>query len=170
MKSTKFVVAVLLSIAAGITSGQMNVSLYVSGNSGDKSTEGSITVLSVSGQNATGPVSDSAYKAWTGLLAPLAFIATDAGYHARGVTQLFQNYPNPFRGKTTIPFEIVRQERITLTVLNVLGQPVKILIDEQMPPGRHRVEFDAVSISPGIFFYTLRFGEYRLTRNMVLTK
>ncbi len=170
MKFKKLLVTVLLSIAAGIVSGQVNVPLFVSGNSGSKSSEGSMAMLSVTGQNAVGLISDATFSVWAGLLAPLAHVSTDAGFAPLNVTQLSQNYPNPFRKKTAIPFEMVRHEKVTLTVFSVLGQPVRILVNKHMPPGKHIVDFDAGELSPGLFFYTLHIGDYRSTRNMVLTK
>ena len=166
----KFGFIALLSTAVGVVSGQVNISLYVSGNSGGKSTQGSVVMLSVTGQNAAGPVSDATYTVRAGLLAPLVRISTDAGYSPLTLTQLFQNYPNPFNDKTAIPFELAREAGVTLTVFNVLGQPVNILVNEQMPPGKHVVEFDAGEITPGLFFYSLETGDFRSTRSMVLTK
>ena len=86
------------------------------------------------------------------------------------LSRLFQNYPNPFRKRTTIPFELARQGKVILTVYNLMGQPVEVLVNKNMPPGKHLVEFDAEKMAPGLFLYTITIGGHVQTKNMVLTK
>jgi hypothetical protein len=71
------------------------------------------------------------------------------------VFTLFQSYPNPFNPKTTILYDLKEVARVTLDIINVLGQRIITLIDEQEPPGSHQTVFDGSSLSSGIYFYRL---------------
>lgn len=68
---------------------------------------------------------------------------------------LYQNYPNPFNPKTKIAYEILAYHRVKLAVYNVLGQEIKVLIDEPQEKGIYEVEFDATGLASGIYFYKL---------------
>jgi hypothetical protein len=83
---------------------------------------------------------------------------------------LAQNYPNPFNPTTTIQFSLKTGSRVELTVTNVLGQPVKTLINEELMAGTHEVTFNASTMASGIYFYTLRTGNFIETKKMILTK
>ncbi len=68
--------------------------------------------------------------------------------------ELFQNYPNPFNPITTIEFSLPEPAFVTLKVFNVLGQEVGQLINhEAMDEGRQMVDFNAASLSSGVYFY-----------------
>ncbi|MDE3057712.1 MAG: T9SS type A sorting domain-containing protein [Bacteroidota bacterium] len=83
---------------------------------------------------------------------------------------LAQNYPNPFNPTTQIRFEIPISGFVTLKVFDVLGREVATLVNEQQSPGTHEVSFDAGNFSSGIYFYTIRVGEYSAVRKMLLLK
>ncbi len=73
---------------------------------------------------------------------------------------LKQNYPNPFNPTTEITFQLPDQADITLTVFNILGQPVKILTDGQKQAGTHSVTWEGrnekgVLMSSGTYFYRI---------------
>jgi photosystem II stability/assembly factor-like uncharacterized protein len=84
---------------------------------------------------------------------------------------LCQNYPNPFNPTTTIEYELVKRDRVTLTVTDVLGRKVKELIrNEEQEAGTYRVHFDAGSLSSGTYHYTIRTGTFTNTKQMTLLK
>jgi hypothetical protein len=97
---------------------------------------------------------------------------TDVEEKPEVVTQynLSQNYPNPFNPTTTIEFSLNRGQNVTLKVYDVLGKEVAILENGFLTEGQHRAQFDAGSLSGGIFFYQLKAGNYSETRSMVLLK
>jgi len=84
--------------------------------------------------------------------------------------ELYQNYPNPFNPKTVIRFAVPEQSNCRLTVHNLLGEEIAILLDETLPAGSHMVEFDAQRLSSGTYFYRLRGGGSILTRKMTILK
>jgi hypothetical protein len=83
---------------------------------------------------------------------------------------LLQNYPNPFNSGTTIRYFVVKPDRVTLTVYDLLGREVQTLADEYMQAGFHTSTFDATDLPSGMYFYRLRVGEAVQTRPMVLLR
>jgi glucose/arabinose dehydrogenase len=88
--------------------------------------------------------------------------------------KLFQNYPNPFNPITKIKFSIpdngsgLVQSR--LRVYDIIGNEVTTLINEPTPTGTYSVEFDASTLTSGIYFYELQSGDFRATKKLVLLK
>ncbi len=88
---------------------------------------------------------------------------------------LSQNYPNPFNPNTKIRFSIPQDERgetkdVSLTVYDVLGNDIAILVNEEKPAGTYEVEFDGNELTSGIYFYQLRAGVFIETKKMILLK
>jgi aminopeptidase N len=83
---------------------------------------------------------------------------------------LDQNFPNPFNPVTNIKFETAENSNVTLTVYNLLGETVAVLINRQMNAGKYEIAFDASGIPSGIYIYKLDAGKYSSTRKMVLMK
>jgi hypothetical protein len=84
--------------------------------------------------------------------------------------RLFQNYPNPFNPVTKIKYQIPENGRVTLKLYDILGREIATLIDEEKPPGKYEVNFDAYYLSSGIYFYELRTGNYNQAKKMMLLK
>jgi len=83
---------------------------------------------------------------------------------------LHQNYPNPFNASTQIRFDLKDAGRVTLTVYNLLGQEVAILVDENLDAGPHSVTWDASELPTGIYLYQLQAGDYRAVRKLLYLK
>jgi len=83
---------------------------------------------------------------------------------------LDQNFPNPFNPTTNITFSLPSTVHTRLEVLNVLGQPVYMLVNQTMGRGTHTVSFDGGSLSSGIYLYRLTTPEFTQTRVMSLVK
>ncbi len=93
---------------------------------------------------------------------------------------LFQNYPNPFNPSTVIKFALPFDSNVKLTIYNITGQVVKILVNGSQAAGTHEVTFNfnetGANVSSGIYFYTLEASStnsnatYRETKKMVLMK
>lgn len=89
---------------------------------------------------------------------------------------LHQNYPNPFNPVTNIRFSIPAQGNSTglvstmLTVYDVLGKEVKILLSGQLKPGSYETDFQADGLSSGIYFYKLTAGDFTEMKKMILVK
>ncbi len=83
---------------------------------------------------------------------------------------LSQNYPNPFNPNTKINFSIPNGEHVSLRVYNMLGREVKVLVNEVLTPGEYEADFNAKGLSSGMYYYSLRAGEYVDVKKMVLVK
>jgi hypothetical protein len=84
--------------------------------------------------------------------------------------ELNQNYPNPFNPATMIKFSIPEASFVTLKVYNVLGQEVATLVNEEMTSGTYEVDFNAMDLTSGIYFYTINAGDFAATKKMMLLK
>jgi hypothetical protein len=83
---------------------------------------------------------------------------------------LEQNYPNPFNPSTKISWQSPVGSLQTLKIYDVLGNEVATLVDEYKPTGKYEVEFDASSLTSGVYFYTLHSGSFVSTKKMILLK
>jgi hypothetical protein len=83
---------------------------------------------------------------------------------------LGQNYPNPFNPATNIKFSIHKTGFVSLSVYNILGQEIAVLVNEELKQGEYKFVFDALNLPSGIYFYTLKTGSFAETKKMVLIK
>ena len=86
---------------------------------------------------------------------------------------LSQNYPNPFNPTTLIHYTLPRSvagKVITLKIYDALGREVATLIQKKQNPGNHIVKFKAANIASGVYFYTLRAGNFSMTKKMLLMR
>jgi len=84
--------------------------------------------------------------------------------------ELYQNFPNPFNPTTVISYQLPVVSRVTLKVYDVLGREVETLIDVVKGPGKYEVKFDASKFASGIYFYSLKAGDFLRTKKLVLIK
>jgi hypothetical protein len=87
--------------------------------------------------------------------------------------ELSQNYPNPFNPSTTINYQLPYSSRVNLTVYDLLGRQVKILVDEMRDAGYHQGVFDASGLASGVYIYRLQAtgnGSYHQVKRMLLLK
>jgi hypothetical protein len=68
---------------------------------------------------------------------------------------LEQNYPNPFNPSTSIQFSLPVDANVTIGVYNLVGEKVANVADSDFSAGTHKVNFDASSLTSGIYFYRI---------------
>jgi len=83
---------------------------------------------------------------------------------------LGQNYPNPFNPETEIQFSLPAASHVRLTVVNMLGQEVAVLADEQMTAGTYTASFNGANLPSGLYFYRMDAGDFTSVRKMMLLK
>ncbi|KPQ00927.1 MAG: extracellular protein [Bacteroidetes bacterium HLUCCA01] len=83
---------------------------------------------------------------------------------------LDQNYPNPFNPTSRINYQLPADMQVRLTVVDMLGREVAVLVDGAMRAGSHSVNFDGSALSSGIYLYRLQAGAQVITRSMTLIK
>lgn len=69
--------------------------------------------------------------------------------------ELFQNYPNPFNGETKIGYEMKERGWVRVSVHDLLGRDVAVLVDCEQPAGRHEVAWDASDVATGTYISRL---------------
>ncbi len=83
---------------------------------------------------------------------------------------LYQNYPNPFNPSTVIRYGLPERAYVRLAVYNNLGQKVSELVNREQDAGYYEVNFDAGSLSSGIYIYRIQAGEYVTNKKFILLK
>ena len=83
---------------------------------------------------------------------------------------LSQNYPNPFNPNTVISYSIASEGNVTLKVFNSAGQQVSELVNAYHTAGIYNADFNASSLSSGVYFYRLDANGFTATNKMILVK
>ena len=86
------------------------------------------------------------------------------------VYSLSQNYPNPFNPNTVISYSVAKEGNVTLKVFNAAGQQVSELVNSVQQAGIYNVEFNASSLSSGVYFYKLESNGFTAVNKMILVK
>lgn len=84
--------------------------------------------------------------------------------------ELTQNYPNPFNPSTTINYSLPERSFVSIKVFDMLGREVALLVNGDKEAGYYKADFNASDLSSGIYYYTIKAGQYSATRRMVLMK
>ena len=85
--------------------------------------------------------------------------------------KLLQNYPNPFNPTTTIAYQLP----VTVSIFDISGKLIKVLLSETQAGGTHQVVWDGTNqnnsgVSSGIYIYAVRSGNSVLAKQMLLIK
>lgn len=83
---------------------------------------------------------------------------------------LYQNYPNPFNPNTTIRYSLPEGTHTKLAICDVLGNEIKVIVNEFQNTGIHEVNFDGSSLASGVYLYNLIVGARSITKKFVLLK
>jgi hypothetical protein len=83
---------------------------------------------------------------------------------------LQQNYPNPFNPKTTINFSIPQAGFVTIKIYDILGKEIATLINENKNAGYYKVNFDASSLTSGVYIYRITSNNFVQSKKMLLMK
>lgn len=84
--------------------------------------------------------------------------------------RLSQNYPNPFNPSTRISYSMPKQGFVSLKVFDITGKEVANLVNNVKQAGEHSIDFNAAELTSGIYFYTIKAGDFSETRKMLLVK
>jgi flagellar hook assembly protein FlgD len=88
---------------------------------------------------------------------------------------LSQNYPNPFNPETNIEYALPRDTDVKLTIYNILGERIKVLVDEHQTAGYKRVYWNGTDqkgedVASGSYFYRLETKGFSKVKKMMLVK
>ena len=99
---------------------------------------------------------------------PLSEILTKVSdfQESSGNLTLFQNYPNPFRSTTGIEYSLKAPDHVTLTVYDMQGQQVELLVNEVKSAGRYCILFESSCLPAGTYYCRLKVGNQMETVKM----
>jgi len=104
---------------------------------------------------------------------PLSEITSSVKPKGRNISKavsLDNSFPNPCGVGTTINFSIPNSSRPKLTVHDVLGKEVALLLDEELEQGSYSIYFETINLPDGVYFYILQVGETVLTKQLLVSK
>jgi hypothetical protein len=89
--------------------------------------------------------------------------------------RLFANYPNPFNPETTLSFQIPERTRIRLSVYDVLGKTVNVLVEKELQAGTHSVQWQGIdkngrAVPSGLYYYRLETESFSAVKKMLFLK
>ncbi len=83
---------------------------------------------------------------------------------------LAQNYPNPFNPMTTIDFGIAKAGKVKLTVSDISGKTVDILVNRNLEAGEYKFNWNASKFASGVYFYRLEANSFTDVKRLILVK
>ena len=86
------------------------------------------------------------------------------------VYTLEQNYPNPFNPSTKIVYSIPEEGFVSLAVYNLLGEQVASLVNRVQKAGRYDVEYNASTLSSGVYVYRIKTENFTSSKKLILMK
>jgi len=109
------------------------------------------------------------YTCWVDAGMPLPTSSTENEVSTPLSFLLNQNYPNPFNPITTISFTLPESGNVSLKVYDVLGKEVSTLINNELKVrGEHSVIFKSIELVSGVYYYSLRSGDFQVVKKMVI--
>jgi hypothetical protein len=176
MKLRTLVFAGLMTLAmAGSASAQtFTISKSVIGAGGLPMSGGTFSMNGTIGQPAIGPVSGGNFTVNQGFwytLGPGPNVGVKPLSGSAAGYELAQNFPNPFNPSTLIRFSLPVGQKVTIRVMNLLGEEVARVLDEEWKDaGNWEVDFVAENIPSGTYVYRIEAGSFTASKKMVLMK
>ncbi|MGH1365535.1 MAG: FlgD immunoglobulin-like domain containing protein [Calditrichia bacterium] len=123
-------------------------------------------------------VTDGEFQVQSSDTFSLSVLPNDAsGNHVAqdGRSILGQNHPNPFNPHTSIPLKLASKSNVRLEIFNIVGKPVKTLVDKELEPGSYCFRWDGknaigVNLASGIYFYRLQTDKAQFNRKLILIR
>jgi hypothetical protein len=112
-------------------------------------------------------IGETVYKYTRDILNPIQDFSTDQLIHQYS---LYQNYPNPFNPTTIIGYRLATVSDVELSIYNLLGQKIEIIVNKNQPAAEYKVEWDARGFASGIYFYRLHTQNFTEIKKMVLMR
>lgn len=89
--------------------------------------------------------------------------------------KLSQNYPNPFNPTTNFSYMLPKNDKVELTIYNMLGKQVRLLVDHNQNAGSYKITWDGKdnlgnTLTSGVYFYRLKTDHFTSTKKMILMK
>lgn len=98
--------------------------------------------------------------------APVGISELDAWQNAG--FRLYPNIPNPFENQTLITFEIKNPGNVQLNIYNALGKKVANMLNQNMPAGKHQLNFEKGELAAGIYFCELNYNGKTVSNKLII--
>lgn len=169
--------AILIALfVAGIVcaaSAQISLRTGVFATGGGRMSSGTYAAAGTMGQSVLGRSAGTTYTAAAGFWGDGGVILDVGGSETEGIPTEYairQNYPNPFNPGTTIQYELPRASHVSITVYDMLGRQVSLLLNERRDAGIHEVKFDGSAFASGVYLYRIQAGEFTQTKKLIMLK
>lgn len=83
---------------------------------------------------------------------------------------LSQNFPNPFNPVTNISFGLPKNSFVKITLYDILGKELKVILNENKAAGTYTIDIDASEFVSGVYFYKIEAGDFTDVKKMMLVK
>ncbi len=83
---------------------------------------------------------------------------------------LSQNHPNPFNPGTTIMYQLPGASMVRLSVFDLLGREISVLVNERVEGGTHKISFDGHGLASGTYLCRLHAGDFVSVKRMLFIK
>ena len=84
--------------------------------------------------------------------------------------KLYNNYPNPFNPSTTIKYSVAENTFVSLKIYDVAGSEVGTVVNREQAAGEYEIDFNAESLTSGVYIYKIQAGDFVQTKKMILMK
>lgn len=181
MKAKKCVhfILLLFLIYSHASFTQNQIPLNIIGSGGERSSNTDFVLNSSTGEVFTGKSLNASNQQYSGFWYIYSNSLTTSIENEEDIMpdnfKLEQNYPNPFNPSTTIRYSIPlnvkgQTSNVILKVYDVLGNEIATLVNEEKPEGSYEVEFNASSLSSGMYLYRLQTGDFIAVKKIILLK
>ncbi len=82
----------------------------------------------------------------------------------------FTVFPNPAKNNFTIQFKTIKNEKVTLEIVDVLGHKIKSIINNTFSSGNHLINYNVSTLSNGIYFCNLTIGSNSFSKKVIINK
>jgi hypothetical protein len=175
MNIRALVIAGLILLGTSFTASAQtwSISRSVIGSGMTPTSGGGYVLDGTIGQAIIGPAVGSNFTAlsgfWYTLVPGPLGVATTVGGPAGFALE--QNYPNPFNSTTSIDFSIPERTKVTIRVINLLGEQMgEAVVDEVKDAGTYSIPFDADNLPSGTYICSMQAGDFSASKQMMLVK
>jgi len=83
---------------------------------------------------------------------------------------MYPAYPNPFNSTTTITFQLPFQSNVRLSVHDLVGREVAVLVNQNLTPGTHEVRWEADDQPSGMYFCMMEASGFRISKGVAFVR
>lgn len=112
----------------------------------------------------------SSGKIWKRLISEIITGIKSEYTTGTGKFQLYQNYPNPFNPSTLISFYIPERVNVSLKIYNEIGKEISVIFSGELSQGNYSKFWNGENFPAGVYYYTLRSGNFSETKKLLLLK